>query len=86
MATDLQEVEQVQILRVVFYSAGKFQEVMSNTDMTVDQQVEALRAEGLEVDTQLSEDMKIVVSLLSGMNIVAMMMIQLRIDLPTDHA
>lgn len=86
MATDLQEVEQVQILRVVFYSACKFQEVMSNTDMTVDQQVEALRAEGLEVDTQLSEDMKIVVSLLSGMNIVAMMMIQLRIDLPTDHA
>ena len=59
---------------------------MSNTDMTADQQVEALRAEGLEVDTQLSEDMKIVVTLLSGMNIVAMMMRQSRIDLPTDHA
>ena len=29
---------------------------MSHTDMTADQQVDALRAEGLEVDTQLSED------------------------------
>ena len=55
-------------------------------DMTADQQVEALRAEGLDDEMQVSYDMEIVVTLLSGMNIVAMMMIQLRIDLPTDHA
>ena len=59
---------------------------MSNTDMTADHHVDALRAEGLEDDMQWSENMKIVVSLLSGMGIVAMMMIQSRIVFPTDHA
>lgn len=55
-------------------------------DMTADQQVEALRAEGLDDEMQVSYDMEIVVTLLSGMVIVAMMMIQSRIDFPTDHA
>lgn len=54
-------------------------------DMTADQQVEALRAEGLDDEMQVSYDMEIVVTLLSGMVIVAMMMIQSRIDFPTDH-
>ena len=52
LTTDLQEVDQIQILRGLFHSVGQFQELMSNTDMTADQHVDALRAEGLEDDMQ----------------------------------